>query len=89
MRELEHKTIVTDLIATYKTWDDIGVPKEMQKGLEDLSMNKPSIIQAASIPKIISSTNENFLFQAQNGSGKTLSFGVPSLMRVDPAVPNI
>lgn len=52
-------------------------------------MVKPSIIQSASIPKITSSTSENFLFQAQNGSGKTLAYGLPSLMRVDVTNPNI
>ena len=37
------------------------------------------------IPKIISS-EEDFLFQASNGSGKTLSFGIPSIMKVDPSI---
>lgn len=29
------------------------------------------------------------LFQAINGSGKTLAFGIPALMRVDQSDPNI
>ena len=47
-------------------------------------MHKPSIIQAHAIPKILGEPSKNFLFQALNGSGKTLSFGVPAIMRVDP-----
>lgn len=27
--------------------------------------------------------NTNFVFQAINGSGKTLSFGIPCIMKVD------
>jgi superfamily II DNA/RNA helicase len=31
----------------------------------------------------------NFVFQAINGSGKTLSFGIPSIMKVNPEINNI
>ena len=47
-------------------------------------MHKPSIIQAASIPKILECPGQNFLFQAINGSGKTLAFGIPAIMNVNP-----
>jgi superfamily II DNA/RNA helicase len=49
-------------------------------------MDKPSIIQAAAIPKINGNKQENFLFQAINGSGKTLAFSIPAIMRVDPTI---
>ena len=49
-------------------------------------MDKPSIIQAFAIPKILEEPTQSFLFQAKNGSGKTLAFGVPSIMRVDPEI---
>lgn len=68
------------------SWDDLLVPEELKHILEDLKMNKPSIIQATSIPKVNKNVDENFLFQASNGSGKTLAFGVPSIMRVDPEI---
>ena len=50
-------------------------------------MNTPSKIQAAAIPNIVGKPSENFLFQAGNGSGKTLSFGIPAIMRVDVSNP--
>ena len=31
----------------------------------------------------------NFIFQALNGSGKTLAFSLPSIMKVDPNVESI
>lgn len=46
---------------------------------------KPSVIQAVSIPKIHGEPTNNFLFQSLNGSGKTGAFGIPALLRVDPA----
>jgi superfamily II DNA/RNA helicase len=51
-----------------------------------MKMDKPSIIQSISIPKILEKSDQNFLFQASNGSGKTLAFGIPSIMRVDPEI---
>jgi superfamily II DNA/RNA helicase len=50
-------------------------------------MTTPSKIQAMSIPSINASQSENFLFQATNGSGKTLAFGIPAIMRVDASDP--
>ena len=52
-------------------------------------MDKPSIVQANAIPKITESPNDNFLFQAINGSGKTLSFGIPAILRVDPSIQGV
>ena len=49
-------------------------------------MDKPSLIQSASYPQIMTRRNEDFLFQAANGSGKTLAFGLPALMTVDPTI---
>ena len=55
--------------------------------LQDLKMDKPSIIQAAAVGRIMKEP-DNFLFQAVNGSGKTLAFGLPSIMKVNKDIPN-
>ena len=89
MRELSTKNIIHDMQSKKKSWEDIKVPEELRFSLEDLKMDKPSIIQANSIPKINDNQSENYLFQAGNGSGKTLAFSIPSIMRVDPENPNI
>ena len=68
------------------TWEQMGVPEPVIHALEDLKMNKPSIIQSVSIPKILGDRTSDFLFQASNGSGKTLSFGIPAIMTVDPTI---
>ena len=57
MRQIEAKNIVTDLQSKKKKWEDLNIPEELIHALEDLKMNKPSIIQAASIPKILENRN--------------------------------
>ena len=44
MRELEFKNVVTDLQSKKKTWDDLKIPDELKHQLENMKMDKPSII---------------------------------------------
>ena len=62
MRELGFKNIVQDMHSKEKSWESIGVPANLQNQLNDLAMDKPSIIQAFSIPKILAEPRENLLF---------------------------
>jgi ATP-dependent RNA helicase DeaD len=84
--QLDNKNVVSNMHSKKFKWEDIGVSPEIIKALEDLKMQKPSIIQAASILKIIKEREKDFLFQATNGCGKTLSFGIPAIMSVDPSI---
>ncbi|CDW74580.1 atp-dependent rna helicase ddx19b [Stylonychia lemnae] len=87
MRSLQFKKIVQDLHSK-RSWKEIisnDEEKKIKDGLHTLSYTKPSIIQAAAIPKIRASPNENFLFQSGNGSGKTGAFCVPAIFAVDPS----
>ena len=86
MKAVENKNFVIDLQSKKQTWESLKVPEDIREGLEKMSYLKPSIIQAASIPHVLGSTDTNFMFQAINGSGKTGAFAIPSLMRVDTAV---
>lgn len=52
MRQLDKKNIVLDLQSKKSTWNDLKVPDEIKHVLEELKMNKPSIIQAHAIPRI-------------------------------------
>lgn len=66
------------------TWDQMKIPQALQDRLFDFKMDKPSKIQALAIPQILENREEDFLFQAANGSGKTLAFGIPAILTVDP-----
>ena len=52
-------------------------------------MHKPSITQSKAIPCILKDRSKNFMFQALNGSGKTLAFGVPAIMCVNPEIKGV
>ena len=80
---------MTDLTSSKQTWITLGVPEEIQKGLKLLAYQKPSLIQSFAIPHILKDQSTNFVFQSLNGSGKTGSFIVPSLMRVDTKIAKI
>ncbi len=81
----QNKNVEFDLQSKSQTWDTLNIPKEIQSELNYIGFVKPSVIQSVSIPKIHGDPTKNYLFQSLNGSGKTAAFGIPALMRVDPA----
>jgi superfamily II DNA/RNA helicase len=89
MRQLGNKNIVVDYQDKKVTWQELGIPEDIVNGLSDKKMDKPSIIQAASYPRIMEHRDKDYLFQAANGSGKTLAFGIPAIMSVDPEVEKV
>lgn len=62
MRELGFKNTVINLQSKNKTWEDLKIPKDIQDELSEMKMDRPSIIQAGSIDKIMTEEKENFLF---------------------------
>ncbi|KAE9612344.1 putative RNA helicase [Lupinus albus] len=49
-----------------------------------MKFQKPSKIQAISLPMILNPPNRDLIVQAHNGSGKTTCFVLGMLSRVDP-----
>lgn len=64
------------------TFSELGISKKLIQGLKELDIIKPSEIQEATIPILISSETD-FIGQAQTGTGKTAAFGLPILSNVD------
>ena len=60
-------------------WSTQGLYTEMK-------FEKPSRIQAETLPMILLPPHSNLIAQAHNGSGKTACFVLGMLSRVDPAV---
>src|SRR5262252_3148563 len=54
------------------------------RALESLDLVRPTPIQAAAIPVLL--TGRDVIGQARTGSGKTLAFALPLVARVDPRV---
>lgn len=63
-----------------KTWDDLQIPQELKENLLRQQFKSPSKIQCSVIGFFQKGIQRDLLAQAQNGSGKTLAFVVPSLI---------
>ena len=50
---IANKNVVYDYQSKSMTWEKIGLSEELIEALEDMKMDKPSIIQSHSIPKIL------------------------------------
>ncbi|KAJ7972299.1 DEAD-box ATP-dependent RNA helicase-like protein [Quillaja saponaria] len=68
-----------------KTFEELNLSPELLKGLYvEMKFQKPSKIQAVSLPMILTPPYKDLIAQAHNGSGKTTCFVLGMLSRVDP-----
>lgn len=64
------------------TFKDLNLPDTLLHALEKVGYEKPSPIQAKSIPLLLA--GHDLLGQAQTGTGKTAAFALPMLANIDP-----
>lgn len=64
------------------SFNDLGLPEQIQRALVDLGYENPSPIQEACIPHLLE--GRDVLGMAQTGSGKTAAFALPMLTTLDP-----
>lgn len=62
-------------------FNELNLSKEVLQAVEDLGFEKPSEVQEATIPTILE--GRDVLAQAQTGTGKTASFGIPMIEKID------
>ncbi|EOA23869.1 hypothetical protein CARUB_v10017086mg [Capsella rubella] len=68
-------------------FEDLNLSPELMKGLYvEMKFEKPSKIQAISLPMIMTPPHKHLIAQAHNGSGKTTCFVLGMLSRVDPTL---
>ena len=60
------------------TFADLGLCEQLQKAAAELGFEKPTPVQARTIPQLLSS-NDDLVSLAQTGTGKTAAFGFPIL----------
>ncbi|GMH19102.1 hypothetical protein Nepgr_020943 [Nepenthes gracilis] len=66
-------------------FEDLSLSGELLKGLYvSMGFERPSKIQAITLPMILTPPHKNLIAQAHNGSGKTTCFVLGMLSRVDP-----
>ncbi|OPJ55135.1 DEAD/DEAH box helicase [Alkalithermobacter paradoxus] len=63
-------------------FEDLNLSQEILRAIADMGFEEPSPIQAQAIPYILE--GRDVIGQAQTGTGKTASFGIPILEMVDP-----
>jgi translation initiation factor 4A len=71
-------------IAIYKNFDDMPLNDALLRGIYSHGFEKPSPIQEKAIAPI--AEGRNLLAQAQSGTGKTGTFCIGSMARVDPTL---
>ncbi|QFU77454.1 DEAD/DEAH box helicase [Halioglobus maricola] len=69
--------------AAVSSFSELALPDSLQKALADVGYEKPSAIQAATIPALLE--GRDVLGQAQTGTGKTAAFALPVLANLGPA----
>ncbi|WP_243060493.1 DEAD/DEAH box helicase [Nocardioides sp. SR21] len=71
----------TDETTDTVTFADLGLDPKVLKALSDVGYEKPSAIQAATIPPLLE--GRDVVGLAQTGTGKTAAFALPILSRLD------
>lgn len=64
------------------SFDELGVSRNIIEALNRLGINKPTEVQAKSIPYALQ--NKDIIAQSQTGSGKTFAYLLPVFQKVDP-----
>ncbi|GMM51527.1 ATP-dependent RNA helicase [Starmerella bacillaris] len=69
-----------------KSFQDLGLPPLLLKGVVMMRYNKPSKIQERALPLLLSNPPRNMIAQSQSGTGKTAAFVLNMISRVIPTV---
>ncbi|PRP87906.1 putative ATP-dependent RNA helicase DBP5 [Planoprotostelium fungivorum] len=64
-----------------KSFEELGLSKELLRGIYEMNFEKPSKIQESALPIILSDPPTNLIAQAQSGTGKTAAFTLGMLHR--------
>jgi translation initiation factor 4A len=71
-------------VKSFETFDDMGLPENLLRGIYSHGFERPSAIQKKGIQPI--ATGRDILGQAQSGTGKTATFCIGSMTRIDPTL---
>ena len=62
-------------------FNELNLSREVLQSIEEMGFEKPSEVQEATIPTILEGSD--VLAQAQTGTGKTVSFGIPMIEKME------
>jgi ATP-dependent RNA helicase DDX19/DBP5 len=70
-----------------RSFGELNLSESLLRGIySEMKFEKPSRIQAETLPLILTPPYQNLIAQAHNGSGKTTCFVLGMLSRVNPAL---
>jgi len=72
---------IMDNVEEFKNWDDLDLKECLLKGIYGHGFDNPSPIQSKAIKPIVN--KKDVIAQAQSGTGKTGTFVISSLQRID------
>ena len=75
------------VVKEYETFDDMELPPELLRGIYAYGFEKPSQIQKKGIKPI--AEGRELIAQANSGTGKTGTFSIGALARVDPTLKKV
>ena len=65
-----------------KTFEELGVSEEIRRAIVEMGYENPMPVQEEVIPYLLGNGND-VIALAQTGTGKTASYGLPLLQKVD------
>jgi superfamily II DNA/RNA helicase len=68
-------------IREYESFDDMGLSESLLRGIYAYGFEKPSAVQRKAI--VPASTGRDIIVQAQSGTGKTGTFAISLLSRIN------
>ncbi|CCK69235.1 translation initiation factor eIF4A KNAG_0C01220 [Huiozyma naganishii CBS 8797] len=86
IQEVEESQIDTNYDKVVYNFDDMNLEPNLLRGVFGYGFEEPSAIQQRAIMPIIE--GHDVLAQAQSGTGKTGTFSIAALQRIDPAIKN-
>jgi translation initiation factor 4A len=81
------ETASTYELKEYKSFDDMGLPDNLLRGIYSYGFETPSNIQMKGIKPIFD--GQDLIAQAQSGTGKTGTFTIGSIARIDPELKQV
>jgi len=83
-RAMENSETGLQDVPTYDTFDSMNLPDNLLRGVYSVGFEKPSAIQTKAIVPM--KEGRDILAQAQSGTGKTGTFTIGALSRIDPTL---
>ncbi|KAJ2909322.1 translation initiation factor eIF4A [Coemansia aciculifera] len=82
---------VEDISSNYdnvvESFDDMGLDEDLLRGIYAFGFERPSAIQQRAIVPVLK--GRDVIAQAQSGTGKTATFSISILQKIDPTIPQI